>query len=163
MFFFLIFKVRNAFIQTLDTPNPNSLKFIPDQTVLANGKTREFATKQAAMVSPLARELFRVEGVKSVFFGPDFITVTKEDRDDVEWKLLRPEIFAIIMDHFAMNLPIINEELDKLSKEKANENGENDDEAASSSEHDIDRPRDHRAYKGAARLANQADCSRGRR
>lgn len=82
-------------------------------------------------MSPLARELFRIEGVKSVFFGPDFITVTKEDKDDVEWRTLRPEIFAIIMDHFAMNLPIINEEMDKLNKEKSGETGEK-------SEHEID-------------------------
>lgn len=46
--------------------------------------------------------------------GSDFITVTKEDDDVLDWKSLRPEVFAIIMDHFAMNLPIINEELDKM-------------------------------------------------
>ena len=54
--------------------------------------------------------MFRVDGVKSVFFGPDFITVTKKDDDDIQWKLLRIDIFAVIMDHFAMNLPIMNEE-----------------------------------------------------
>lgn len=68
------------------------------------------------------RELFRIEGVKSVFFGPDFITVTKQDEDTVEWRTLKPEIFAVIMDHFAMNLPVINEELDKLRNKK----GENE-------------------------------------
>ena len=60
-----------------------------------------------------------------MFLGPDFITVTKVDDDTSEWKTLRPEIFAVIMDHFSMNLPIINEELDKLSNKSA----------ASSSEH----------------------------
>lgn len=53
-----------------------------------------------------------------MFFGPDFITVTKDDDDGVEWKVLRAEIFAVIMDHFTMNLPIINEELDRINKEK---------------------------------------------
>ena len=53
-----------------------------------------------------------------MFLGPDFITVTKVDEDGVEWKLLRPEIFAVIMDHFAMNLPIINEDLDQSAENK---------------------------------------------
>ena len=53
--------------------------------------------------------MFRIDGVKSVFFGSSFITVTKEDEDLVEWKVLRPEVFATIMDHYAMNLPIMNE------------------------------------------------------
>jgi NFU1 iron-sulfur cluster scaffold homolog, mitochondrial len=65
------------------------------------------------------RELFRIEGVKSVFFGHDFITVTKLDDDSVEWRVLRPEIFAVIMDHFAMNLPVINPQLDKDAASEA--------------------------------------------
>ena len=65
--------------------------------------------------------MFRIDGVKSVFLGPDFITITKNDDDSVEWKLLRPEIFAVIMDHFAMNLPIINEELDTVSDKNESE------------------------------------------
>ena len=60
-----------------------------------------------------------IQGVKSVFFGSDFITVTKEEDDSVEWRTLKPEIFAVIMDHFAMNLPLINEELDKLKNANA--------------------------------------------
>ncbi|XP_017709246.1 PREDICTED: NFU1 iron-sulfur cluster scaffold homolog, mitochondrial [Rhinopithecus bieti] len=68
--------VRYMFIQTQDTPNPNSLKFIPGKPVLET-RTMDFPTPAAAFRSPLARQLFRIEGVKSVFFGPDFITVTK--------------------------------------------------------------------------------------
>ncbi|EGW06922.1 NFU1 iron-sulfur cluster scaffold-like, mitochondrial [Cricetulus griseus] len=68
--------VRFMFIQTQDTPNPNSLKFIPGKPVLET-RTMDFPTPAAAFRSPLARQLFRIEGVKSVFFGPDFITVTK--------------------------------------------------------------------------------------
>lgn len=52
--------------------------------------------------------LFRIEGVRSVFFGPDFVTVTKQD-EEVEWKLLKPEIFATIMDFFASGLPILTD------------------------------------------------------
>lgn len=55
------------------------------------------------------RSIFRIDGVKSVFFGSDFITVTKEDELEYEWKLIKPEIFATVMDHFAMNLPVMNE------------------------------------------------------
>lgn len=97
------------FIQTQETPNPNSLKFIPGVTVLNEGGTKDFPNISNAHCSPLAKMLFRIEGVKSVFFGPDFITVTKID-DDTDWKLLKPEVFAMIMDFFATGLPILTEE-----------------------------------------------------
>ncbi len=115
----VIGQVNNTFIQTQDTPNPNSLKFIPDQDVLGEGQTREFSSRQSATVSPLARELFQIQGVKKVFLGPNFITVTKEDDDSIDWKSLRADVFAVIMDHFSMNLPIINEEMDKIRKGEA--------------------------------------------
>lgn len=105
---FYLQSLRNAFIQTLNTPNPNSLKFMPDEKVLDDNQTREFTDKRAAKISPLARSLFRIDGVKSVFFGPDFITVTKAEDDD--WNTLRAEIFGVIMDHFAQGMPVINEE-----------------------------------------------------
>lgn len=96
------------FVQTQDTPNPNSLKFIPGIPVLGEGCTKDFPSAKDAYCSPLAKMLFRIEGVKAIFFGPDFITVTKLD-EDVEWKLLKPEIFATIMDFFASGLPVIDE------------------------------------------------------
>lgn len=98
----------SMFVQTQDTPNPNSLKFLPGVKVLEPGQTIDFPNGQAAYCSPLGKLLFRIEGVRSVFLGPDFITVTKLD-DDVEWKLLKPEIFATIMDFFASGLPILND------------------------------------------------------
>ncbi|XP_023408488.2 NFU1 iron-sulfur cluster scaffold homolog, mitochondrial isoform X1 [Loxodonta africana] len=100
--------VRNMFIQTQDTPNPNSLKFIPGKPVLET-RTMDFPTPASAFRSPLARQLFRIEGVKSVFFGPDFITVTKES-EELDWNLLRPDIYATIMDFFASGLPLVTEE-----------------------------------------------------
>lgn len=96
------------FIQTQDTPNPNSLKFVPGVPVLGEGCTRDFPSAKDGYCSPLAKMLFRIEGVKAIFFGPDFITVTKLD-EDMEWKLLKPEIFATIMDFFASGLPIMDE------------------------------------------------------
>ncbi|XP_031238315.1 NFU1 iron-sulfur cluster scaffold homolog, mitochondrial isoform X2 [Mastomys coucha] len=100
--------VRFMFIQTQDTPNPNSLKFIPGKPVLET-RTMDFPTPAAAFRSPLARQLFRIEGVKSVFFGPDFITVTKEN-EELDWNLLKPDIYATIMDFFASGLPLVTEE-----------------------------------------------------
>lgn len=99
---------KSMFVQTQETPNPNSLKFLPGVKVLEPGQTMDFPNAQAAHCSPLAKMLFRIEGVKGVFLGPDFITVTKVD-DEVEWKVLKPEIFAVIMDFFASNLPVLNE------------------------------------------------------
>jgi len=98
---------RNMFIRTQDTPNPNSLKFYPGTKVLESG-TLDFPTVASATNSTLAKMLFRIEGVKSIFFGSDFITVTKYD-DDMDWKLLKPEIYAIIMDFFASGLPVVTE------------------------------------------------------
>lgn len=96
------------FIQTQETPNPNSLKFLPGTKVLDNGQTIDFPNGQAAYCSPLGKLLFRIDGVKSVFLGPDFITVTKLD-DEVEWKLLKPEIFATIMDFFVSGQPVLKD------------------------------------------------------
>ncbi|CAD0202662.1 unnamed protein product [Chrysodeixis includens] len=97
---------RTMFIQTQDTPNPNSLKFLPGTKVLEPGQTMDFPNIGAAQCSPLAKMIFRIEGVKSVFFGAEFVTVTKQD-DDVDWRLLKPDIFATIMDFFASGLPVI--------------------------------------------------------
>ncbi|RWS28358.1 NFU1 iron-sulfur cluster scaffold-like isoform X1 [Leptotrombidium deliense] len=104
---FTIFK-RSMFVQTQETPNPNSIKFLPGAKVMENG-TIDFPNAMSAThKSPLAKSLFRIEGVKSVFFGPDFVTVTKTD-DEVEWRILKPEIYAVIVDFFSSGLPVIQE------------------------------------------------------
>lgn len=95
------------FIQTQDTPNPDSLKFLPGIEVLGKGNTKDFPSAMSAMSSPLAKLIFRIEGVRGVFFGGDFITVSKEE--DAEWRIMKPEIFAVIMDFFASGLPIVHE------------------------------------------------------
>ncbi|XP_036402250.1 NFU1 iron-sulfur cluster scaffold homolog, mitochondrial [Megalops cyprinoides] len=92
------FSARCLFIQTQDTPNPRSLKFLPGKPVLGTG-TLDFPNPSAAEFSPLARDLFQVEGVKSVFFGPDFITVTKRD-DDVEWMDIKGHVTEAIAKFF---------------------------------------------------------------
>jgi Fe-S cluster biogenesis protein NfuA len=111
------------FIQTQETPNPNSLKFLPGVRVLDNG-TRDFPTIRAAMdTSPLAKLLFRIEGVKSVFFGPDFITITKVD-DEANWNVIKPLVFATVMDFFASGQPVMFDE----SESKSDEPVEDEDE-----------------------------------
>ncbi|KAL9961287.1 hypothetical protein ACROYT_G030198 [Oculina patagonica] len=100
--------VRTMFIQVQETPNPNSLKFVPGVQVLESG-TVNFPNAQSAFCSPLARNLFRIDGVTGVMFGPDFITVTKND-DEIDWPVLKPDIFASIMDFFASNIPILTED-----------------------------------------------------
>lgn len=113
-------QIRSFFIQTQETPNHNSLKFLPGVTVIENG-TYDFPNPQSALgKSQLARLLFRIESVKSVFFGKDYITVTKLD-DEIEWRLLKPEIFAVIMDYFTSGLPVITEEQIKKRDEEIKE------------------------------------------
>ena len=94
------------FIQTETTPNPATLKFLPGRTVLATG-TLEMRDRAEAAKSPLAERLFDVQNVSSVFFGSDFITVTKSDG---EWPQLKPAILGAIMEHFVSGAALVREE-----------------------------------------------------
>ncbi|HEX7921827.1 MAG TPA: NifU family protein [Bradyrhizobium sp.] len=91
------------FIQTEATPNPATLKFIPGRTVLDSG-TLEFSSVETAVRSPLAERLFAVSGVTGVFYGADFITVTKADGD---WQHLKPAILGAIMEHYMSGAPLL--------------------------------------------------------
>lgn len=91
------------FIQTEPTPNPEVLKFLPGRDVMGEG-TRDFRDAEAAVASTLAGELFSIEGVDRVFFGPDFLTVGKTA--DHDWSHLKAPILAAIMDHFTSGLPL---------------------------------------------------------
>lgn len=84
------------FIQTEATPNPATLKFLPGRQVLSEG-TADFRDVNASKSSPLASRLFEIEGVKGVFLGSDFISVTKTDG---EWQHLTPMILGAIMEHY---------------------------------------------------------------
>jgi Fe-S cluster biogenesis protein NfuA len=91
------------FIQTEATPNPATLKFLPGRAVLDNG-TLDLRGPDQAEKSPLAQRLFNIAGVSGVFFGSDFITVTKGDG---EWQQLKPMILGAIMEHFMSGEPLL--------------------------------------------------------
>ena len=95
------------FIQTESTPNPATLKFLPGRTVLQTG-TADFPSIKNSEQSPLAKRIFEVEGISGVFFGSDFITVTKND--GIDWEHVKPAILGVIMEHFQSGLPVMLEE-----------------------------------------------------
>lgn len=92
------------FIQTEATPNPATLKFLPGR-VVHDGGPLEFRSEAEAVRSPLATALFAVPGVTSVFFGYDFITVTKAGE---EWSRLKPAVLGAIMEHFMSGAPVMS-------------------------------------------------------
>ena len=92
------------FIQTQDTPNPATLKFIPGVPVMDAG-TADFPAAESASSSPLARRLFQIDGVRGVFLGGDFVAVTKDEA--LDWFALKPSILAGIMEHYASGLPVV--------------------------------------------------------
>ena len=92
------------FIQTESTPNPATLKFLPGREVMGEGAVADFPSVEQAGRSPLARALFATPDVSRVFFGADFISITKRDGD---WKHLKPALLGVIMEHFTRDLPLI--------------------------------------------------------
>lgn len=101
------------FIQTEATPNPATLKFIPGRPVLTNG-TMDMRDRDAAAKSPLAERLFDISNVSGVFFGSDFITVTKTAG---EWQQIKPLILGAIMEHYMSGAPILKAGEDAASSE----------------------------------------------
>lgn len=94
------------FIQTQETPNPATLKFLPGQTVLPTG-TADFPNADSAETSPLAKRIFALGDVTGVFFGPDFVTVTKAE--GVDWSHIKPSILGAIMEHYQSGQPVMDD------------------------------------------------------
>lgn len=94
------------FIQTEDTPNPNTMKFIPGEAVLGND-TAFFVNATEAENSPLATIIFSQPHIRAVFFGSDFITVTKDD--DGQWATMKPALLSSIMEHYMSGAPIMKQ------------------------------------------------------
>ena len=93
------------FIQTEATPNPATQKFLPGKVVMENG-TAEFRSTEEAAASPLAAHLFEISGVTGVYFGYDFISVSK---DNADWQHLKPAILGSIMEHFMSGKPVMGD------------------------------------------------------
>lgn len=94
------------FIQTEQTPNPATLKFLPGKDVLGAGNTADFPNADAATGrSPLAEALFEISGVSGVFLGDEFVSVSKADEE--EWFALKPSILGVIMQHFTAGKPVM--------------------------------------------------------
>lgn len=105
----IINSTRNLFIQTMETPNEHALKFLPSMQIMKENETREFLSGREAACSPLALKLFSIDGIKSIMFGSNFITIEKTN-EDLHWSLLKPEIFSILTEFLNNGTPILNEE-----------------------------------------------------
>lgn len=102
------------FIQTEATPNPQTLKFIPGKPV-SPGALRDYRSVGEAADSPLAQRLFSIPGVAGVFFGHDFVTVSKASG---EWQHLKPAILGLIMEHYLSGAPtVLSQVLEKPGEE----------------------------------------------
>ena len=93
------------FIQTEATPNPATLKFLPGETVVQNGPFEFVSPQEAEGKSPLAERLFSISSVSGVFFGFDFVTITKVE--DADWQHLKPAILGVIMEHYMSGQPVM--------------------------------------------------------
>ena len=109
------------FIQTEQTPNPATLKFLPGCDVMPSG-TADFPDSERAAASPLATRLFGINGVTGVFLGGDFVTVTKTD--GTEWHHLKPAILGAIMEHFTSGAPVMADEHAAATEEYAEADAE---------------------------------------
>jgi Fe-S cluster biogenesis protein NfuA len=114
------------FIQTEQTPNPATLKFLPGRPVMSSGTANFTDADAAAQQSPLAERLFALPQVTGVFLGADFITVTK--RGDGDWRQLKPAILAAIMEHLTAGRPVL---LPVVAGVVAEAGSEDDDEVVS--------------------------------
>jgi Fe-S cluster biogenesis protein NfuA len=103
------------FIQTESTPNPATLKFLPGREVMGEGAVADFPDSEAAARSPLAAALFEIDEVSRVFFGSDFISVTKSNGD---WRHLKPPILGAIMEHFTRGIPLIERPAEEAPEEQ---------------------------------------------
>jgi len=108
--------VRNLFIKTETTPNPNSMKFLPGKEVLpidfGTGMYFQKTDIRDMQRSPFAKNLFSVDGVKGVFFSKDAITITKVP--DSPWTILKPQLFSKILDFYGSDTPIVSDYNDAM-------------------------------------------------
>lgn len=99
------------FIQIEETPNPSTLKFLPQITIMPDGQTASFKTVEDCTISELAKKLIMLEGIENIFFGHDFISVTKSSTNS--WHTMKSLVVATILDHITAGLPILKNNIDK--------------------------------------------------
>ena len=104
----MTFARRFLFIKTAPTPNPSCLKFLPGKKVTGDGSTMDFSNIRFTTISPLARQLFQIEGIVRVFYADDFISVTKNE--ELEWEIVKPDILSVITEHYTRGQPLFTEE-----------------------------------------------------
>ena len=109
------------FIQTEQTPNPQTLKFLPGKVVMKEG-TAFYQNIDEATDSPFAKRLFAVDGVEGVFFGSDFITITKNASYD--WQVMKPSVLGSIIDHFNSDDVTVDKSKSKDTKKSFEKNGD---------------------------------------
>ena len=107
------------FIQTEQTPNPQTLKFLPGRVVMKEG-TAFYQNSDETADSPFAKRLFAVDGVDGVFFGSDFITITKSEK--LDWQIMKPIVLGSIMDHFNSDDETINSAISNKGEASLKEN-----------------------------------------
>ena len=112
------------FIQTEQTPNPQTLKFLPGKVVMDQG-TAFYQNIDEAGDSPFAKRLFAIDGVKGVFFGSDFITITKSD--SYEWQVMKPSVLGGIMDHFNSEDKTVEKKIENDSNNSLQKNDNDSD------------------------------------
>lgn len=102
-------QMGSMFIQTEDTPNPATLKFLPGRDVVGkDGTIREITRGDDVSRAPLAEMLFMIPDVHRVFFGTDYISVTRGE--DAQWKHLKPAVLGAIMDFYvAGGVPLLDQ------------------------------------------------------
>jgi len=110
-----------VFIQTEETPNPATVKFLPGCEV-AGATTADFPEPESAGRSPLAERLFTIDGITGVFLGADFVTVTKAE--DKEWYLLKPAVLGVIMEHFTAGRPVLLSDVAEAAENVSEEDSE---------------------------------------
>lgn len=101
-------QARTMFIQTESTPNDDSLKFIPGVPVMPSGGTYEILDPKSSLPSPLGVRLMGIDGIKSVFYGPDFVTISKDE--SYNWSVVKPEVFSVLMEHFTSGKSLFRED-----------------------------------------------------
>ncbi|KIY45289.1 HIRA-interacting protein 5 [Fistulina hepatica ATCC 64428] len=99
------------FIQTETTPNDDSLKFVPGVPVMGEEGTAEFLDARTSLGSPLATRIMAVEGVTAVFYGPDFVTISKSS--EYPWNVIKPEIYSILMEFFSSGQPLFRSAVER--------------------------------------------------